>query len=38
MREALSGNFCRCTGHQHIVQAVQIAAGTLMRERMRTVK
>jgi aerobic-type carbon monoxide dehydrogenase small subunit (CoxS/CutS family) len=30
IREALSGNLCRCTGYQHIVQAVQLAA-----ERMR---
>ena len=27
IREALSGNFCRCTGYQHIVNAVQHAAG-----------
>jgi carbon-monoxide dehydrogenase small subunit len=26
IREALSGNLCRCTGYQHIVDAVQIAA------------
>lgn len=26
IREALSGNICRCTGYQHIVEAVQIAA------------
>ncbi|GJM41245.1 MAG: (2Fe-2S)-binding protein [Ardenticatenaceae bacterium] len=26
IREAISGNLCRCTGYQHIVQAVQIAA------------
>jgi len=26
IREALSGNICRCTGYQHIVDAVQIAA------------
>ena len=29
IREGLSGNFCRCTGYQHIVNAVQRAAGTL---------
>jgi len=28
IREAISGNLCRCTGYQHIVHAVQIAAGT----------
>ncbi|KAA3663987.1 MAG: (2Fe-2S)-binding protein [Chloroflexi bacterium] len=26
IREALSGNLCRCTGYQHIVEAVQLAA------------
>ena len=26
IREALSGNLCRCTGYQHITQAVQLAA------------
>ncbi len=25
IREAISGNLCRCTGYQHIVQAVQSA-------------
>ncbi len=27
IREALSGNLCRCTGYQHIVDAVLIAIG-----------
>ena len=27
IREGLSGNYCRCTGYQHIVNAVQNAAG-----------
>jgi carbon-monoxide dehydrogenase small subunit len=27
IREALSGNYCRCTGYQHIVSAIQRAAG-----------
>ena len=31
IREALSGNLCRCTGYQHIVAAVRRAA-TTMRE------
>jgi carbon-monoxide dehydrogenase small subunit len=26
IRHALEGNLCRCTGYQHIVQAVQCAA------------
>ena len=26
IRRALAGNLCRCTGYQHIVQAVQYAA------------
>ncbi len=25
IREAISGNLCRCTGYQHIVQAVKLA-------------
>ena len=31
IREAISGNLCRCTGYQHIIDAVQLAA-----EKMRT--
>ena len=27
IREAISGNLCRCTGYQHIVEAVKLAAG-----------
>ncbi len=26
IRDALSGHLCRCTGYQHIVQAVRLAA------------
>jgi aerobic carbon-monoxide dehydrogenase small subunit len=29
IREAISGNLCRCTGYQHIVAAVQLAAQTM---------
>ncbi len=29
IREAISGNLCRCTGYQHIVEAVKLAAGKL---------
>lgn len=29
VREALSGNLCRCTGYQHIIEAVQLAAAKL---------
>lgn len=29
VREALSGNLCRCTGYQKIVEAVQEAAGNM---------
>ncbi len=29
IREALSGNLCRCTGYQNIVKAVQLAADKL---------
>jgi carbon-monoxide dehydrogenase small subunit len=32
IREALKGNLCRCTGYQHIVNAIQCAARK-MRER-----
>jgi aerobic carbon-monoxide dehydrogenase small subunit len=27
IREGIGGNFCRCTGYQHIVNAIQHAAG-----------
>ena len=27
IREGISGNFCRCTGYHHIVNAIQHAAG-----------
>lgn len=33
VREALSGNLCRCTGYQAIVDAVMSAAGTKMPDR-----
>jgi len=29
VREAISGNLCRCTGYQHIVEAVLLAADRL---------
>src|SRR5690348_14605216 len=29
IRHALSGNICRCTGYQHIIEAVQAAAQTM---------
>jgi carbon-monoxide dehydrogenase small subunit len=28
IREGINGNFCRCTGYQHIVNAIQFAADT----------
>ena len=28
IREAIEGNFCRCTGYQQIIEAVQLVAGT----------
>jgi len=31
VREALSGNLCRCTGYQKILDAVKIAAGRMRR-------
>ncbi|MFW6084090.1 MAG: (2Fe-2S)-binding protein [Gemmatimonadota bacterium] len=35
IREAVSGNLCRCTGYQNIVAAVKLAAEKLAAERMR---
>lgn len=32
IRSAISGNLCRCTGYQHIVQAVMLAAEKMGRE------
>ena len=29
IRDALSGNICRCTGYQHIIEAVQSAAQSM---------
>jgi carbon-monoxide dehydrogenase small subunit len=29
IRAALSGNICRCTGYQNIVDAVKLAAATM---------
>jgi aerobic carbon-monoxide dehydrogenase small subunit len=31
VREGISGNFCRCTGYQHIVNAIQHAATKMAR-------
>ncbi len=28
VREGIAGNFCRCTGYQHIVNAIQRASRT----------
>ncbi|TFH37023.1 MAG: (2Fe-2S)-binding protein [Anaerolineales bacterium] len=32
IREAISGNLCRCTGYQHIVEAVSLAASKMRAE------
>jgi len=32
IREAISGNLCRCTGYQHIVDAVKLAAEKMAAE------
>ena len=31
IRDGLDGNLCRCTGYQHIVNAIQRAAGDMAR-------
>jgi len=33
IRDAIGGNLCRCTGYQQIVEAVQLAAGRMAKER-----
>jgi carbon-monoxide dehydrogenase small subunit len=33
IREGIAGNFCRCTGYQHIVNAIQRAARQIGNER-----
>jgi carbon-monoxide dehydrogenase small subunit len=33
IREALEGNLCRCTGYQHIVNAIQYAARTMREQK-----
>ena len=33
VREALSGNLCRCTGYEHVLKAVRLAAVRLAAER-----
>jgi carbon-monoxide dehydrogenase small subunit len=35
IREGLSGNLCRCTGYQNIVEAVQLAAKTAANDSVR---
>jgi carbon-monoxide dehydrogenase small subunit len=35
IREGLSGNLCRCTGYQNIVEAVQLAAKTAKNDAVR---
>jgi aerobic-type carbon monoxide dehydrogenase small subunit (CoxS/CutS family) len=35
VRHALSGNLCRCTGYQHIVDAVLLAARRILGDRTR---
>ena len=35
VRHALSGNLCRCTGYQHVVDAVLLAARRILGDRPR---
>jgi len=35
IREAIAGNLCRCTGYQHIVDAVRLAAEKMSAQNMR---
>lgn len=35
IREALKGNFCRCTGYQNIVRAVQYAAEKMAKKKTK---
>jgi carbon-monoxide dehydrogenase small subunit len=35
IRAAISGNLCRCTGYQHIVDAVMLAAAKLAAAKMK---
>jgi len=35
IRHALDGNLCRCTGYQHIVDAVQMAAKQITQKARR---
>jgi len=37
IREAISGNLCRCTGYQHIIQSVQKAAELVRIEKSNAV-
>jgi carbon-monoxide dehydrogenase small subunit len=38
IREALSGNLCRCTGYQNIVKAVRAAADAMKAEASTSVQ
>jgi carbon-monoxide dehydrogenase small subunit len=38
IREAISGNLCRCTGYQQIVEAVEAATASQPRERSAPAK
>jgi len=32
IRKAISGNLCRCTGYQHIVDSIMAASKTMQKE------